>query len=207
MNALETVDYGVIGEGELTVCELADALEGNRTCENVEGIIFRRDDGSWQTTSQRPEIMDLDALPYPDYESMEFAEVLDKLPTDIYALGKGRFGFVSFGRSCPFNCTFCFHPSGTQYRKRSMESVFREIDYLIEKFNIRNIAITDELFVAKIDDVKEFCQKIKARNIGFVISLRVDMVRRDMLELLKDAGCLAVAFGLESADDRILKSM
>ena len=88
-----------------------------------------------------------------------------------------------------------------------MDSVFQEIDYLIEHFDIRNIAITDELFVAKIEDVKEFCERIKKRKIGFVISLRVDMVRKDMLLLLKEAGCLSVGFGLESADNRILKSM
>ncbi len=207
MEALETADYGVVGEGEITICDLAAALEGKKKCEDVAGLVFKGKSGKWTKTAQRPEIIDLDALPYPDYEAMEFAAVLDKLPTDIYALGKGRFGFVSFGRSCPFNCTFCFHPSGTKYRKRSMTSVFEEIDYLIEKFNIRNIAITDELFVAKIEDVKEFCQQIKAREIGFVISLRVDMVKRDMLELLKNAGCLSVGFGLESADNRILKSM
>lgn len=88
-----------------------------------------------------------------------------------------------------------------------MDSVFKEIDFLIEKFQIRNMAITDELFVRKIEDVKEFCKRIKERKIGFVISLRVDMVKREMLELLKDAGCLSVGFGLESADNRILKSM
>ncbi len=206
MAALEIADYGIVGEGEVTICELAESLEGKRDKSEVAGLIYP-EDKSWHVTAQRPEIMDLDSLPYPDYEAMEFGAVLDSLPTDIYALGKGRFGFVSFGRSCPFNCTFCFHPSGTKYRKRSIDSVFREIDYLIEKFDIRNIAITDELFVAKIEDVKEFCKRIKERKIGFVISLRVDMVKRDMLCLLKEAGCLSVGFGLESADNRILKSM
>jgi uncharacterized methyltransferase PH0819 len=207
MSALETADYGIIGEGEDTICELAEVLEGVRDRETVNGLIFARENGKWLQMPPRKERMDLDSLPYPDYEGMEFGTVLDKLPTDIYALGKGRFGFVSFGRSCPFNCTFCFHTSGSKYRKRSMDSVFAEIDYLIEKFEIRNVAVTDELFVRKIEDVREFCARIKARGIGFVISLRVDMVRRDMLELLKDAGCLAIGFGLESADNRILKSM
>lgn len=207
MEALATADYGIVGEGEITICELADFLEGNRQKENVDGIIYRDIDKKWIQTAQRAEITDLDSLPYPDYDAMEFGTVLDKLPTDIYALGKGRFGFVSFGRSCPFNCTFCFHPSGTKYRKRSMDSVFKEIDYLIEKFDIRNIAITDELFVRKIEDVKEFCRRIKERKIGFVISLRVDMVNREMLQLLKNSGCLSVGFGLESADNRVLESM
>lgn len=206
MKALEIADYGMIGEGEITICELADVVEGKRDRHKVKGLIFEENE-NWVITEPREEIMDLDSLPYPDYEGFEYEQVLDKIPTDIYALNHGRFGFVSFGRSCPFNCTFCFHPSGTKYRKRSMDSVFGEIDYLIEKFGIRNIAVTDELFVRKIEDVKEFCSRIKKRNIGFVISLRVDMVNREMLTLLRDSGCLSIGFGLESADNTVLASM
>lgn len=206
MEALETVDYGMIGEGEITICELADAIEGKRNFHSVDGLIFREND-AWTITNPRAEIMDLDSLPYPDYDGFEFGVMLDKTPTDIYSFGKGRFGYLSFGRSCPFNCTFCFHPSGTKYRKRSMESVFQEVDYLIEKFQIKNINITDELFAAKLSDVKKFCAEIKKRNIGFAISLRVDQVNREILQLLKDHGCIQIGFGLESADNRILKSM
>ena len=206
MEALEMVDYGIIGEGEITICELADALEGKRDIHDVDGLIFRENE-KWVITSPRKEIMDLDSLPYPDYDGFEYADVLDKKPTDIYALNQGRFGIVSFGRSCPFNCTFCFHPSGTKYRKRSMDSVFKEIDFLIEKYKIKNIAVTDELFVRKIEDVKEFCKRIKERELGYVISLRVDMVNEEMFRLLKESNCLSIGFGLESADNTILKSM
>lgn len=206
MEALEATDYGMIGEGEITVCELAEAIEGKRDFHSVDGLIFR-ENGGWTITNQRAEIMDLDSLPYPDYEGFEFGLMLDKIPTDIYSHGRGRFGCMSFGRSCPFNCTFCFHPSGTRYRKRSMESVFKELDYLIKKFHIKNISITDELFAAKPTDVEKFCAEIKKRNIGFAISLRVDQVNREMLQRLKDHGCIQIGFGLESADNRILKSM
>lgn len=206
MEALSIADYGMIGEGEITICELADAVEGLRDPHSVKGIIFR-ENGAWTITAPRPEIMDLDALPFPDYEGFSFGELLDKEPTDIYALNQGRFGMVSFGRSCPFNCTFCFHPSGTKYRKRSIDSVFQEIDYLIEKYDIKNIAVTDELFVRKLEDAREFCRRISERGIGYVISLRVDMVSREMLTLLRDSGCLSIGFGLESADNSVLASM
>lgn len=206
MEALAIADYGMIGEGEITICELAEAMEGRRDPHTVKGLIFR-EDGGWTVTEPRPEIMDLDALPFPDYEGFSFGELLDKEPTDIYALNQGRFGMVSFGRSCPFNCTFCFHPSGTRYRKRSIDSVFQEIDYLIGHYHIKNIAVTDELFVRKIEDAREFCRRISERGIGFVISLRVDMVNREMLTLLRDSGCLSIGFGLESADNSVLASM
>ena len=206
MEALETVDYGMIGEGEITVCELAEAIEGKKDFHSVDGLIFR-ENGTWTVTNQRAEIMDLDSLPYPDYEGFEFGLMLDKIPPDELALINNRCGSVSFGRSCPFNCTFCFHPSGTKYRRRSMKSVFQEIDYLIEKFDIHNISVTDELFASNINDTIEFCTEIEKRKIGFAISLRVDMINREGLRLLKDHGCVQISFGLESADNRILKSM
>jgi radical SAM superfamily enzyme YgiQ (UPF0313 family) len=206
MEALEIADYGMIGEGEVTICELADAVEGLRDRHEVDGLIFK-EDGQWVITNPRAEIMNLDALPYPDYEGFEYEQILDKIATEQYAFNNGRFGFVSLGRSCPFNCTFCFHPSGTKYRKRSMDSVFEEIDYLIEHFGIRNISISDELFMTKMEDIREFCKRVKERKVGFAISLRVDMVNRESLTLLRDSGCLQVGFGLESADNTILKSM
>ena len=206
MEALEIADVGMIGEGEITICELAEAIEGKRALESVDGLVFKKD-GQWIVTQPREEIMDLDSLPYPDYEGFEFGKILERTPTDIFALGKNRFGFLSFGRSCPFNCTFCFHPTGTKYRRRSVSSVCKELDYLIEHFSIENIYITDELFVSRKEDLQLFCNEISKRNIGFAISLRVDMVNKEMLQMLKDHGCIQVTFGLESADNSILKSM
>lgn len=213
MEALEVADVGMIGEGEITICELADATEGKRTLNSVNGLIFKSIDydNKWRITTPREEIMDLDSLPYPDYDGFEFGTLLEKKPTDAFAsLGGARTGFLSFGRSCPFNCTFCFHPSGSKYRKRSVESIFKEIDYLIDKFKIESIYITDELFVSEKwggGGLKLFCEEIKRRNLKFFISLRVDMIDKHMLMMLKDSGCLQICFGLESADNRILKSM
>ncbi len=206
MEALETAEYGIIGEGEVTICELAMALEKGSAKNQVDGLIFK-EHGQWVVTGQRKEIMDLDSLPYPDYEGFEFDQVLTKMPTDIYAFAGSHFATIGFGRSCPYNCTFCFHPSGSKYRQRTLDSIFKELDFLLERYPIKNLAITDELFAYKKEYVYEFCSRIKKYNIGFVVSLRVDIVTKELLQLLKDSGCLSVCFGLESADNRILKSM
>jgi len=67
MEALEIANYGMIGEGEVTICELADAVEGNREIHTVDGLVFKEKD-KWTITAPRAEIMDLDSLPYPDYD-------------------------------------------------------------------------------------------------------------------------------------------
>lgn len=202
---MEFVDYGIIGEGEYTVSELADALEKGNIPE-VAGLIYK-ENGQYIKTSPRKPIEDLDSLPYPDYEGLEYATLLDKTSFDIWAGEKERVGYISLSRSCPFSCTFCFHPVGSKYRRRKMESVFKEIDYLIERFKVNFLSIEDELFVVNKDDLIEFCREVKKRNIEFAAQLRVDMVNEESLSALKDAGCISVSFGLESADNRILKSM
>ena len=209
MEAMGIADYGVIGEGEYTVRDLADALDGERSIETVDGLIFKCKD-SYRRTSPRAEIEDLDSLPYPDYEGMEYDKIIERtfnkftkqLPVEMK-----RVGYISLSRSCPFNCTFCFHPSGAKYRRRSIDSSLKEIDYQIEKFGIKSLVINDELFLAKPEDAETFCSEIKKRQLYFLINRRVDMVSRDLLRKLKDAGCVCVGFGIESADNRVLASM
>ena len=206
MQALETADVGMVGEGEITVCELAEATEKNLDYDTVDGLVYKKD-GQWVETNKRAEIMDLDSLPYPDYEGFEFGEVINKEPTDMFAIAGGHFACVSFGRSCPFNCTFCFHPSGSKYRKRSLDSAFAEIDWLLERYDIRNIYVTDELFSSNMDYVRDFCERIKKRKLGFMVQLRVDFVTEELVKLLKESGCISALLGLESADNTVLKSM
>lgn len=206
MKALEVADYGIIGEGEITMCELADAIENNLDLHTVDGLIFKKVN-SYHITKQRREVMDLDSLPFPDYDGFEFGELMSRAPTDVFAFADENFAMLTFSRSCPYNCTFCFHSSGTKYRQRSLDSVFKELDMLTSKYTIKNIAITDELFAAKKEYVNEFCVRIKKYNIGFSVALRVDIVTRELLTMLKDSGCLSIGYGLESADNKILKSM
>jgi radical SAM superfamily enzyme YgiQ (UPF0313 family) len=204
MEALENADFGVIGEGEITNCELAEVIESHQNYESVDGIIYKNGN-AWRITKPRRQIMDIDRLPFPDYDGFEFAESICKLPSDLYGFLGERTAFVVFSRNCPYNCTFCFHCG--KYAQRSLDSVFQEIDMLLSKYNIKNLVIADELFAAKKDYIEEFCKRIKPYGIRFVVQLRVDMVTRELLEMLKAHGCESAMVGLESADNRILKSM
>lgn len=114
---------------------------------------------------------------------------------------------MSTSRACPYQCTFCFHSSGSKYRQRSLDNFFEELDILVEKYAIKYIFIVDELFAVKMDRLKEFCQRIKPYNIKWWAEFRVNTVTKEMVDLLKDANCAVMAFGIERADNRILKSM
>lgn len=207
MEALEKADYGVIGEGEIIVCNLCRAIEDGLDPINCAGLVLQRN-GKWFVTPGEPEPVVLEDLPYPDYDGFEFDALLRSAPNTI---GMSEYNTLSIitGRSCPFKCTFCFHPSGQKYRQRNLDDVFREIDYLVEKYNVKYLSISDELFFygRNTDRLEDFCRRIKPYGIRWLAQFRVSDVTHDLVEMLKDANCATMAFGIESADNSVLASM
>jgi len=203
MTALEYVDFGTIGESEITISELAECIEKNGNLSQINGIIYKKDN-NFITTHPRQEIMDLDSLPLPDYEAIELDNYL-KLPSNFT---QDNFFTIIGSRSCPYNCTFCFHTVGRKYRQRPISSIVAEISYLVEKYNIRFFYIADELFGQNKDRVREFCEFTQnIDNFHWRTNFRVPDVDEEMVELLKKGNCSVVSLGLESADNSILKSM
>ncbi len=209
MLAIPEVNIGMIGEGELTIVELIKSLSGEcpLRLDDVNGLIIRKPDGSLHTTPRRAEITDLDALPFPDYEGFNYDSYLKENP-DMSDEGK-RYSQVSIigGRSCKFNCTFCFHPSGSKYRQRSLDSIFKEIDWLVGHYDISYIALREELFATDNTRVREFCQRVSKYDFDWSIQLRIDNVNQELVDTLKETRCRYIFVGVESADDEILKSM
>ncbi len=207
MQAIPEVDYGMIGEGENTIVELVTALTDGSELAAVDGLIYRNPDGSLHTTGRRAEIMDLDSLPFPDYDGFNYGEYLRDNP-DMSDEGK-RYSQVSVigGRSCKFNCTFCFHPSGSKYRQRSLDSIFAEIDWLVSRYDISYIALREELFATDNERVAEFCRRIAPYDFDWSIQLRIDNVNQELVDLLRDTRCRYIFVGVESAVDEVLKSM
>ncbi len=207
MEAIPEVDYGMIGEGEITIVELIRTLTEGNDINDVDGLIYRDGNSSLVMTAPRKEIEDLDSLPFPDYEGFDYGEYLQKNP-DMSDEGK-RYSQVSVigGRSCKFNCTFCFHPSGSHYRQRSLDSIFAEIDWLTEHYDISYIALREELFATDNERVREFCKRVDKYNFDWSIQLRIDNVNEELVSLLKGTRCRYIFVGVESAVDEILKSM
>jgi anaerobic magnesium-protoporphyrin IX monomethyl ester cyclase len=206
MRALEYADYGVIGEGEVTINELCRALECGEDVSKINGIIYKTDH-AYKITMPRKELENIDVIPWPDYQGFEIDKYLRSLPPGISGLNRRNTVFMLASRSCPYNCTFCFHTAGRKYRQRSLDDFFAELDHLVSKYNIEFICLADELFARDIKRVKEFCARIKHYNIRWWAQFRVDDITPELLAILKDGRCEVMSFGLESADNRVLKSM
>lgn len=78
---------------------------------------------------------------------------------------------------------------------------------MIQRYNIRYLSIQDELFGHDIGWVKRFCERIKPYGIRWFAQFRVTDITEELVKILKDSNCATIGFGIESADNRILKSM
>jgi radical SAM superfamily enzyme YgiQ (UPF0313 family) len=206
MEAFESyVDYGCIGEGEITIREFVKTFSEGGNMAAVCGLIYQ-EKGNWVITPRREDIKDLDSIPLPDYEGFDYNKYLEM---NVDVENGMRYSQVAIigGRSCKYNCTFCFHPSGSHYRQRSLDSIFSEIDYLMAHYNVNYIALREELFASDEHRVLDFCHRIKSYSLVWSIQLRVDSVTPYMVNALKQSNCRYVFLGIESADNRILKSM
>lgn len=210
MEALEYADYGVIGEGEISVTELCAALRDKQSTAEIPGLVLR-EEGGYRLTEPRREVADLDTLPWCDYDGFNFR---DYLAQDV---GFNQHAYGSIGatpslymltsRSCTHQCTFCFHPEGKTYRCRSLRDIFAEFDHLYHKFHPQQVYFCDEMIGMKDDHLKEFCSRISCYDIPWITNFRVNDITVERVRMLKQANCRQIILGLESASDAILRSM
>lgn len=205
MELIPEIDFGMIGEGEITICELIEALSQGNDVRNIKGIIYRKEDEVIRT-SQRIPIKDLDTIEYPDYDGFNFESTLKFSPVNV-GIYKDRAAVLLTSRGCPYNCTFCFHPQGDGYRIRSLDSVFEELEWLIDKYRIKSVLILDELFGGNVDRLIEFCKRIKKYNLQWWVETRVQFASQENLRRMKESGCIQVLLGIENVNECILISM
>lgn len=212
MAAVPEADFGVIGEGEHTIVELAAALESGTDVDTVKGIVYRAT-GNIIRTPSRPLEKNLDALPWVDHDGLglEIYASLHRpgqLAPALIVDFETRVMPIMTSRGCPYSCTFCCHEAGgRRYRTRSLDDVFAEIRYGIERYNINAVNIYDDLFCLNRARIEDFCQRIAPLGLRWLCSLSAGQVDKDILRLMRESGCCCISVGVESMSPTILKSM
>ena len=189
-------DFCVYGEGEYTFLELIDAIENNKDLRNIDGLLYL-ENGTVVKNRPRKPVKDLDTLPFLDLSLFDFFQ----FSRCLMLLGS---------YSCSYNCTFCYRSPNIPYRQKSLDRLFLELDYFLKHCgnHVKELQFNDDLFMVNKKRVFEFCERIKPYKLIFSIQgSRVDCVDAALLAALKDAGCREIFFGLESANDNILRSM
>ncbi|MDD5614510.1 MAG: radical SAM protein, partial [Candidatus Omnitrophica bacterium] len=197
----ESIDFGVLGEGEQAILEIVISLERNKSLKDISGCAYK-DNGQVLINPPRPAIVDLDTIPFP---------AIDLLPHKRYfsSMMKGPVFSIITARGCPFNCNFCYRDHLGYYRTRSAENVVEEIEILTAKYGIKDMVFFDETFAAEEERTLKICDLIRRKNIKFNwdIRTRIDLMNENILKNLKSAGCSRIHIGVESGSQRILDNM
>lgn len=201
----QSVDVVVRGEGEYTLLELVEKIENGGDLRDVQGLAFHDEsDGSLVLTPDRPVIEDLDELPFPAFHlfPMEKYRILN-ITTNVAT--------IITTRGCPMQCSFCSSAAlhGHKLRRRSYQNVVDEVEVRLKEQNIDTIAFMDDTFTLNKRFVYDFCAEIKRRGLKFWwgCTSRVDTLDEELLETMKDAGCITIFIGVESADQQMLEKM
>ena len=203
MDALKNdfVDAVCVGEGEETMVEVAERVEAERSLDGVRGLVWK-ENGRIIDNGPRGFIEDLDSLPFPAY---------DLMPIEKYTVFGSRlehFPMIT-SRGCPFACRYCSSSlfMGRRFRFRSAENVVDEMEWLVSDFKARHIAFGDDTFTLNRKRVIEICDEIKKRGleVDWSCSSRVDTISGELLRKMRDAGCSAIYYGVESASPEILR--
>lgn len=196
-------DVVVQGEGEVTFLELLEYFQGKRTLKEIKGISYREKDRICQN-SPREHIRDLDSLPFPARDLVPIGDY----PSRVLKRFEGPYTSIIGSRGCTNACIFCGGPLiwRKTYRFRSPENIFQEMLEVYHRYGIKNIHFHDDNFTAIPANTIQLCDLIILSRIDFKFSCitRVDMVNEQVLEKLKEAGCVQIEFGAESADTKLL---
>jgi radical SAM superfamily enzyme YgiQ (UPF0313 family) len=197
------IDAIVRGEGDETIIELIRALEGNQSLDSVAGISYRAE-GQIKSTADRPCVSDIDALPFPAYHLLPWKRYRPHPPHGMSL----PFAAVVTSRGCPYRCAYCSKPVfGSRFRAQSPERVVAELEYLKKKLGAREVAFYDDSFTLDKKRVHAIADKIISSKlkIAWTCETRVNLVDKELLRHMKQAGCYAVAYGIESASPEIIK--
>lgn len=191
------VDYVVVGEGEETIRELVEALEGKRDKATVRGIAYSEDNRVVYTAERGP-ITDFDALPLPDFSLARYAKI------KLYPVGRIR--------GCGMDCEFCTVKGKARYA--SSERLLENIRFLLETRNARHFFIVDDLFGQQRDETIRFCLMLKdyQKRVGIRleigVQIRLDKAKDEtLLAAMRQANIKNVAIGIESPIEEELNMM
>ena len=205
LQRIAEIDYVVRGEGEDTIVALLSNLSRQKKPASVPGICYRSGKNTVNTISAE-RITPLDRLKRPAYHLLN----MDKYSLNMEFLGVNGISLLT-SRGCSAKCSFCSASQmfGHKVTTHSAVRMVEEIGFLFDEYNYRGVKLFDSTFTIKKQHVYDFCNEIMQRRLEFPweCEIRVGTVDRPMLELMREAGCYYVSFGVESASQRVLDAM
>ena len=209
------VDFVCLGEGERAMLELIAALNEKKDLKDINGMAYKQENEIIKTRPRMP----LKEFLLPDYDLIKMEDYLFHPSKDMFfnnssqykarAEKEDKLAVIMFSRGCIGGCRFCYrHLPG--FHQASVDWSWKHLMLLYEKYHVRYFRIGGELFTNDPVWLESFFKKVKDSKIDIlfrVTGLRTDIVDDNQLELLKQMGCIAVNYGVESGSQTILDNM
>lgn len=202
----KNVDFVVVGEGEYTFLDLVNNIRNKDRVKEIMGLLYKDSKGKAIFTGNRSLLKNLDELPYPALHLFPMKKYKN---SEIRSTRQPALSMIT-SRGCTYGCTFCNKKIfGRTFRAHSAKRVVDEIEWLMNDFGARQIAIWDETFTLNRKRVIDICDMIIKRNLNIPwdCATRVNCLDYDLLKKMKKAGCESISYGIESGSDRIIKSI
>ncbi|MBW2276657.1 MAG: radical SAM protein [Deltaproteobacteria bacterium] len=201
LDRFDVIDYLSLGEGEHTLLQLADGDDP----ATIDGLAWR--DGEQSVVNPtRDHIRDLDSLPFPAYDKLPGFPGGYHLPPFSYIRIPGATMITS--RGCVYQCSYCDRSVFKRgFRYNSPDYIYDHMRELRQRFGVRHINVYDDLFTTNRKRITALCERLAREplKLQFNCAVHAGHADDDLLEMLKEAGCLMVSLGIESGDPELLQ--
>lgn len=199
LDEAKDLDVYLRHEYEVVAPAIVDCLSGKGELSDIAGIAYRSN-GEIKLNSDADPLKNYDDIPIPAYDLLKsfdyyYENTKHGQPFTIMYTSKG----------CPYSCIYCT-VANTRWKARSAESVLEELRHLKQKYNIKTVTFFDETFTIDRKRVEKITQGMidEKLDIKWYCNSRVDLIDRELLEKMKEAGCRAVCMGIESGSEKIM---
>lgn len=203
LEAVPSLDAYIMHEYEAVTPVLFRTLSNHEPLSAVAGLAYRGPGGEICVNQPAAAIDDYDAMPLPAFD------LLDSLkPYHINTPHGKPFTIMYASKGCPFACTFCT-VRRTSFKKRSADSIMRELKYVKSRFGLKTVSFFDETFTMDKKRVFQLSEQMQKDQLGvrWYCNTRVELVTKDLLQAMRAGGCSGISFGVESGSQQILDNI
>jgi radical SAM superfamily enzyme YgiQ (UPF0313 family) len=175
----------------------------------VPGLAVRANGHAVQTAA-RPFAENLDDFPFPAWDLVDL-DAYGRFPRAGIFYRSPRYMAIETARGCPFRCAWCHRSMGNRFRPHSVEYVLGMIDRLLHEYRVDDFLVVDDMFNFDADRIDRLFAAVRDRGwrVGFSlpIGIRADIISRESLALMRQAGVYKVMIAVETASPRLQKTM
>ncbi|HXB89808.1 RiPP maturation radical SAM C-methyltransferase [Mycobacterium sp.] len=200
------LDAAVSGEADTVFPQLALRVLAGEAIDDLPGVMTGRTLSLADAPSKAAGLVDLNALPYPDYDDyfqqLHFASGVAPSPVRVtFETSRGCWW------GAKHHCTFCgLNGLSMAYRSKQPQRALDELMALSRRYPDRPISVVDNILDTSY--FRTFLPRLRdsaaALNLFYEIKANVS---KDQLRVLRDAGVTEVQPGIESLSSHVLQLM